>query len=275
MMQDLYKLGMDFLMNAFKDSISNIELFFLAYVLALAVFLFRKDRDIKAMFVYPILFALFTVFNPYLMIPIADKIGLAPRIRRIYWLLPINLVLAFSATWIIHALSKRWKQAATAIVFLLLIALLGENQLTHMVPAENIYKIKDETIAIANMIEDDAQTDDVKTCLYADIQLLELRQYDPSITNTIRRKDMLNWPLDPTNPDSIQDVLKENKSRHIFTMVLYHGVQTEPSIVKKHLKKNHIQYVIPNKEKGLEDYFQNMGLQKIGETEHYTLMRME
>ena len=47
-MQDLYQLGMDFLSNAFIDAFSNIEIFFLAYVLALLVFLFRKKKDLKA-----------------------------------------------------------------------------------------------------------------------------------------------------------------------------------------------------------------------------------
>ena len=73
-MQNLYELGMDFLNKAFDDSFSNIEFFFLAYAAALAVFWLRKKQNLKSFFVYPAVFAFFTVFNPYLMIPIADKI---------------------------------------------------------------------------------------------------------------------------------------------------------------------------------------------------------
>ena len=64
-MQNLYELGMDFLNKAFDDSFSNIEFFFLAYAAALAVFWLRKKHNLKSFFVYPAVFAFFTVFNPY------------------------------------------------------------------------------------------------------------------------------------------------------------------------------------------------------------------
>lgn len=273
-MQNLYKPGLDFLNRAFDDAFSNIELFFLAYLLALAMFWFRKKRDLKTVFVYPVLFALFTVFNPYLMIPVADKIGLSSRIRRIFWLLPVNLVLAFVMVWLIHRFSKRWKQTAVLAVCLILVTLAGECQLPHMVPAENIYKISNESIAIADMIENDAQTSEPKRCLFADIQLLELRQYNPSIYNTIRRKDILNWSMNPADPSSVEQVLNERSSHHILTMLLYYGVPVESDILKRYVKRFHIRYIIPNKEKGLDGYFGEMGYEVIGETEHFTVWRV-
>ncbi|TGY96599.1 hypothetical protein E5329_08520 [Petralouisia muris] len=275
MMQNLYELGMDFLNKAFDDSFSNIEFFFLAYVLALAVFWFQKKQNLKSFFVYPALFAFFTVFNPYLMIPIADKIGLAPRIRRIYWLLPVNLVLAFATTWLVYALSKRWKQAIAVILCLIAAAFFGENQWAHMIPAENSFKIKNETIEIADIIEKDADTADPKSCLFADLQLLELRQYDPSLLNVIRRKDMADWPVNPADPDWVQRVLNKKNSRRILTLVLYYGLTIDPAVFEEYMEKHQIQYVIPNKDKGLREYFGNMGYELVGETENFEVFRVE
>lgn len=275
MMQNLYELGMDFLNKAFDDSFSNIEFFFLAYVLALAVFWLRKKQNLKSFFVYPALFAFFTVFNPYLMIPIADKIGLASRIRRIYWLLPVNLVLAFAMTWLFFVLSKRWKKAIAVILCLIAVAFFGENQWTHIVPAENSFKIKNETIEIADMIEKDADTAEPKSCLFADLQLLELRQYDPSLLNAIRRKDMADWPVNLADPDWVQQTLNKKNSRRILTLVLYYGLQIDPAVLEKYMEKHQIQYVIPNKDKGLREYFGNMGYELVGETENFEVFRVE
>lgn len=273
-MQNLYKLGMDFLNKSFDDAFSNIEIFFLAYVLALVIFWLQKKQSLKAAFAYPALFALFTIFNPYLMIPIADAVGLSSRIRRIFWLLPINLVLAFVMVWLIHLLSKRWKRAIAAIALAALAAVLGESQFLHMVPAENIYKITDESIQIADIIETDAQTDEPKSCLFADIQLLELRQYDPSILNAIRRQEMLRWTIDPSDQDAVQQTLEKKQSRRILTLLLYYGVQLEPDVLKKNIKRHKIQYVIPNKDKGLGEYFQHAGYEAVGETEHFEVFRV-
>lgn len=273
MMQNLYELGMDFLNKAFDDSFSNIEFFFLAYAVILAVFWLRNKQNLKSFFVYPALFGFFTVFNPYLMIPVADKIGLAPRIRRIYWLLPVNLVLAFALVWLIYVLSKRWKQAAAVILCIFLIALCGESQWKHMIPAENSYKIKNETVAIADMIEQDADTHEPKSCLFADIQLLELRQYDASLLNAIRRKDMADWSVNAADPAQVQRVLDKKNSRRILTLVLYYGIQIDPAVLEKNMDKHQIQYVIPHKEKGLGEYFGNIGYELVGETEHYEVFR--
>ncbi len=273
-MQNFYRLGMDFLNKSFDDAFFNIGIFFLAYVLALAVFYLKKKHDLKSVFVYPALFAMFTVFNPYLMIPVAERIGLASRIRRIYWLLPVNLVLAFTIVWLIHLLSKRWKRAIGIIAFAVLIAVAGEGQFLHMVPAENIYKIKNESIQIADIIERDAKTDEPKSCLFADIQLLELRQYDPSILNTIRRQEMLRWSIDPTDPDMVQQTLDNKNSRRILTLLLYYGIQLEPAVLEKNITKHQIQYIIPNKNKGLGEYFRNAGYETIGETEHFEVFRV-
>lgn len=272
-MQNLYELGMDFLNKAFDDSFSNIEFFFLAYAAALAVFWLRKKHNLKSFFVYPAVFAFFTVFNPYLMIPIADKIGLAPRIRRIYWLLPVNLVLAFAMTWLIYVLSKWWKQAIAVSLCILAAAFFGESQWKHMVPAENGYKIKNETIEIADMIEKDAGTDKPKSCLFADLQLLELRQYDASLLNAIRRKDMADWQVNPADPDWVQRVLNKKNSRRILTLVIYYGLQIDPAILEEQMDKHQIQYAIPNKNKGLGDYFGTMGYELVGETENFQVFR--
>ncbi len=272
-MQDLYGLRMDFLNQAFDDSFTNIKVFFLFYLVALAVFWFRKNKELKSWFVYPALFALITVFNPYLMVPIADKIGLAPRIRRIYWLLPVNLVLAFALVWLTYRLTRHWQRALFAAAFTALIALVGESQLSYMVPAQNIYKVSQETIEIAAMIEEDAKGNGAKSCLYADVSLLELRQYDASILNTIRRKDMTKLIVNPADPASVQQVLDEKNSRRTLSMVLYYGVQVKPSIFKKYAKKYQIQYVIPNKDKGLGEYLELMGYQALGETEHFVVYK--
>ncbi len=266
-------MDLDFINRSFDEAFEHIEFFFLAYVAALFVFWFQKKKDSRPVFVYPALFAFFTLCNPYFMLPLMDKINLAPRIRRIFWLLPVNLVLAFVIVTCIHRLSKRWQRLAAAFVFCAVIAFFGESQLSHMAPAENIYKIKDETIAVAEILDGHAPKGQPKSCAFADIQLLELRQYDPSIQNTIRRKDMADWPgsLDLSDPANVQKTLDEKNGRRILTMALYHGIPVEPAILGKYIQKFKIQYIILNNDKPLGTYFIESGCTEIGETEHYTV----
>ena len=83
-----------FLYEMFRTAFGGIEWFLIAYFVCLAGFFVIGKERLSLGFLYPFLFMLLTIFNPFFIVPLAAKIGLTTRIRRLFWLLPVNLVLA-------------------------------------------------------------------------------------------------------------------------------------------------------------------------------------
>ena len=80
---------------------------------------------------------------------------------------------------------------------------------------QNIYKTSNEILEISSIIESDsAATGLEKRTLYSSQQLLELRQYDPSIRGILRRNDLLDWSIDPDDETQIADVIASNHHLH-------------------------------------------------------------
>ena len=88
-----------FLYEMFRTAFGGIEWFLIAYFVCLAGFFVIGKERLSLGFLYPFLFMLLTIFNPFFIVPLAAKIGLTTRIRRLFWLLPVNLVLAYAYYW--------------------------------------------------------------------------------------------------------------------------------------------------------------------------------
>ncbi|MFR1310472.1 MAG: hypothetical protein ACLSCO_17400 [Gallintestinimicrobium sp.] len=53
---------------------------------------YKKDRKLTDLFVWPFLTLLVTVYNPFLMRPIIEKMGWEDRYMRFYWPLPAEFL---------------------------------------------------------------------------------------------------------------------------------------------------------------------------------------
>ena len=66
----------------------NGALYLVPYLGCLVYLVYKKDKKLMELFVWPFLILLATVYNPFLMRPIIEKMGWEDRYMRFYWLDP-------------------------------------------------------------------------------------------------------------------------------------------------------------------------------------------
>lgn len=226
-------------------------------------------------FVYPFFFMALTVFNPFLIVPVGEVIGLLPRIRRVFWLLPVNLTLAFVFTWITFAPPKKHFRILAAVCIIALTAVLGSSVAPHLHMPDNIYKVSNTTVEISKLIEEDSAENNLeKIALYSDVELLELRQYDPSIRCVLRRNDLLDWSIDPTDQQAVNKVLKSKHVPHTLALVSRYGIEIKQSRFLKYMSRLNASYVITEPARDLQDYLTSAGFDMIGDIDGYKVYRL-
>lgn len=272
-MSQFYSLGMDFINLAFDNAFTGLYGFFFAYLVILVILYFQKNENLKSAFVYPAIFAVFTIFNPYIMLPIIQSIGLTSRVRRLFWLLPVNLLIAYAFTVLLLSQKRKLQRVVVFLVLTAFICLCGENMFSHMTKSENIYKVSNETLAISELLEEDADSSDEKNCLYTDLELLELREYDASICNLIRRNDLIKWNPDVSDPDTIQEIVSGKNSRQILSLPIRYGITIDQKLFQSQIEKADITYIIVSNTFDLDGYLTEMGYQAIGTTERFSVYR--
>ena len=63
----------------------NGALYLVPYLGCLVYLVYKKDKKLMELFVWPFLILLATVYNPFLMHPIIEKMGWEDRYMRFYW----------------------------------------------------------------------------------------------------------------------------------------------------------------------------------------------
>ena len=263
------------LYEAFRTAIGGVEWFVLAYVICLLCFFVIGKEYLGTGFVYPFVFMLLTIFNPFLIIPLSKVIGLLPRIRRLFWLLPVNLVLAFVLTWAVFALKKKGLRVILCAVAAVGIICGGSFAIPQMHKLENPYKTSNMIIEISRIIEEDAAENGLwKSVLHSDVELLELRQYDPSIHSVLRRSDMLDWSIDPENEKAVKQVVKSKHVIRNLALVSRYGIEIKQSRFLKYIKRARAPYVIPEPGRDLDTYLKSAGFEEIGNVNGRRIYRL-
>ena len=293
-MGSLFELShIQFLFEMFRSAVGGIEWFVLAYFICVALYFIIGREYLSAAFVYPVGFMLLTIFNPFLIVPLSEVIGLTTRIRRLFWLLPVNLLLAYTFTCICtieprksylsnppkntprQILTNRIRRVIAALCCIAFVVYFGSSMKPYLQEPENIYKTTNKIIEISRLINEDAQaTGTDKAALYSSQQLLELRQYDPSIRSLLRREDLLDWNLEDTSEESVQKVIKSNHRLHILALVSRYGIQIDPEIFLKNAKKCNANYIITHYDTYLSEYLISAGYEQIGIVEDFEIYRV-
>lgn len=293
-MESLFQLShIQFLFDMFRSAISGIEWFVLVYAICVACYFIIGREHLSPVFVYPVAFMLLTIFNPFLIVPLSEVIGLTTRIRRLFWLLPVNLLLAHAFTllctieprksWLSNPpkttqqqlLSNRIRRCIVGICCVIFIIYFGSSMKPYLQKPENIYKTTSKIMEISRLIEEDSRiTGTDKAALYSSQQLLELRQYDPSIRSLLRRQDLLDWEIDPADTEAVQKVIKSTHRLHNLALVSRYGIQIPLKKFKKYAKKCNANYIIAHYDTYLYEYLISAGYEQIGIVEDFEIYRV-
>lgn len=284
-MENFFRLShIEFVFDMFRSAFGGIEWFVVAYLFCIAVFFIIGRQSLNLAFVYPDAFMAVTIFNPFVIVPLSEVIGLTTRMRRLFWLLPVNLVLSYAFTGICmtpprksylsvppktthvqeaYNILHRSMAAGCCVLF---IALFGSSALPHLHVPQNLCKADDTVVQISELIEEDAAANGLfKKALYANENLLELRQYNPSILGMLRRSDMTEWSLNDRSQENIDRIIRSYHQPHILALVSRFGIRIDEAAFIETTQRCRIDYIIQEKEMELGDYYVSTGYELIGE----------
>lgn len=254
----------------FGESIFMMVLFAL-YVVSVCYLAVRGSKKEKALFVYPVVLWLLTVFNPLFVNRFVLMFHVETRYYRYFWMLPVAVLLVYMLVKLLDKCNKGGKIAVVAGV--VLVCFLCRSQMLNISePPTNPYRINDEVVAAADIVAADKTEDSVKVA-YNLFFYYEIRQYDASIKPFITLAELTAFPGSLTQ-EEIDLAIEEQDYHTLLQYVYLLGVEVDTDMLRDMLAAEELDYMFLEKGRGsLEAQLLECGCVEVGQTEHYLVLR--
>ncbi len=267
----LNNININFVKNWFTQYNGNLyfcSIFFIVIIL----FLVKGKTYKKYISVYTI-FLFFTVFNPLLAYIVFDFFGVSDEYYRFFWLLPINIIVAYFFIQITNSAKTRISKIGICLICLCLIFLFGKpvKKVSEIIDIpDNLYKVSDEVLEISEFIHA-ASDDNTPHVAAAHDLLMVLRQYDPSLQLTLNRDYALCWLGSP----GFQYLASSDyyKPQGAIMDVIYGGYTAEPESFLTGISSTQTQYLVYSKSVSIQEYLVSLGLKYVAETKNYIIYK--
>lgn len=168
----------------FQGTGMYIALFFISMIY---IFIKEKNKKVKALLIYfPIIILLITL-NPFFN-KLVGKILTDSVYWRVYWMLPLGIVITYAAVKFINNKNTDIKKIVSGIAIVVIIIMSGKliYYKDNYKKFGNLYKVPDEVIEVVEIIR---QGDEEKKKALTSEQLVPyIRQIDASIELAYRRE---------------------------------------------------------------------------------------
>lgn len=266
--------GLGFVLECFRR-FQGEGVFFFFFVVALVVFWYAKKHEHTWVMLY-ILGLGITVYNPVIVPFVVEKLELSDEYYRLLWLLPITILIAWMAAWIIRKMPKVWMQVIACLTFMAILALPGKSILDRDFSlAENLYKIPDEVIEICDVMHE--WTEEEQITVYADFDLTVLmNQYDPSYEMALSYGDVSNFKssYDPSKTAEYEEYFSPSMISKWFLYQIYErnyqGLEIPDAA--RSFAWLYVDYVILNKTDAMYEYTLTQNCIPVYETQNYVVM---
>lgn len=279
----LLQIDWMYTLRALDEQFDGVRLSLLLYIISLIVLLIIGKKKSREIFVFPIIIAIFTVFNPLIMSVIAGKIGLAARLKRIYFILPVAILIAYMAVSFVNKFKskKAWGIAAAGCtVFLAVILIISNTTVSTSIfgnIADNYSKMDKLVVEMDNMIHENTDSETAKV-LYTDSDFFEMHTYDPTINWESSRYYILDWQIDiaegETYEDAINRCLESGDRRGALTFIGYTGFTPDIDLYREALDSEQVDFIIINEESNLRDFYDENGFKMIGQSGSFLLYKV-
>lgn len=241
--------------------------YFVLCAAALILILWYRKKEARYLFIWYPLVLTVTVFNPFLMNLVIEKLDFESEYYRFFWLLPMGFLLAYALVEAATHLKHVWQRTGLVILLGALIVVWNQDALkqigTISMP-KNVYKVEDDLLAVTAIIHADSLEEEPKAALPLEYNL-QARQYDPSLRLTIERNKMMFW----LGNDTVGSFTEENKSykyQSEIMDVIYGGQNIDPAVLKRALRLTHTDYLVAYKRNAVHETIEAAGCTAIGET---------
>lgn len=162
----------------------------ISWFLVALVYLFfqEKEKDKRILFVYVPSVVLLLIFNP-LFFRIFSRVTEEGIYFRMFWLLPVTVVIGYSAVKVWESLGG-WKRVSFGILAALLIMLSGKWVYSNPLfgKAENLYHVPQEVVELCDTIKIEGRE---IMAAFPEEFLLYVRQYSPYVCMPYGRSDTM------------------------------------------------------------------------------------
>lgn len=266
MMENLRFLWESFLTYTEKNPIWYLYFFSLLYIL------FAGKKEGRKIFIYPLVAECLTIFNPVLLGILITKFGFGNRYLRFFWMLLFYGVIAYAGVHLISRFKNVWLQTAGFLVAVAVIAGFGTpvfkgGEVPPYEKASNSRFVSEEILALSNLYHSEGLKQ--PHVLFDGWQLLNYRSYDPGLTSELTRarfEYMLEHDEETFLKGKASDEIKA-----IFQVHYYGDYNVPKETFFQALQTEKIDYVSAVKGSALNEYLQETGLYKVGDSGSYTV----
>lgn len=245
MINDMFNLTLKWIY--FFNGEGNYLIIFLISLLFLIYLKTYKNN--KYFLLYNTCLVLIIILNP-IAVKILSKIMGENVYWRVFWILPITIVIPFVAT-LVTVNSKKYLKYLIGILLIVIFITNGKYIFTsnNFAEAENIYKLPSESIQVCEIIKSDTKV------VFPPELTPYIRQYDSSIKMLFGRSASF----------------EEAKLvyRNFLTDVLNVGLISNTAI------NFDCEFIVYSREKELDGKFSDYGFDKVGETKKYIILKRE
>lgn len=232
----------------FKGSGMYIALFFVAI---LYIYLKEDNKKIKSFLVYFPIIILLVTLNP-IFNKIVGKIFTASVYWRVYWMLPLGVVIAYAAVRFINSENEKSKKVIATIGIIITIMISGKliYNKENYIQVSNLYKVPDEVLEVVEVIRQGKE--EKKKALTSEQLVAYIRQVDASIELAYRRE--------PTG-------YLDNE----FVRIMHSGISED---IVNMAFENDCNYIVLDRGLVINVELHYFGFERIAETENFIIYRV-
>ena len=248
----------------------NGALYLVPYLGCLVYLVYKKDKKLMELFVWPFLILLATVYNPFLMRPIIEKMGWEDRYMRFYWLLPAEFLCAYLLARLVNRKAKREVQFAVGVVVLGIVFLCGSS-LVKYIPDENVYKIDSWVLETSELIAEASKKEN-PVILVDQEMYSSIRQYDPTVIEAVNNTGMARYMFTDTEELPVDGQYDDHSTA---VSLFVKGVEVDASIMNEIFAERQVDFFVRNTRYYSAEYLQQLDLTYVGAVEGYEVYRCE
>lgn len=272
-MQGIYleELGLKFVKTCLSTYLGELY-FFGIFIACIILFITHTNKTQKYISIYTF-FLFSTIFNPFLVKIVFGYFGMDEVYYRFFWLLPINIIVAYLGTYCISKFSGYAKKAIMAMAIFCIVLLMGNPSIspsTLLTMPDNLYKVSDEILEISECIHQSSDEKNPSVAVAPDL-IMTIRQYDASLQLTLYRDIVLCWQgMSLFQEWATNDLYQLQKP---IMDVIYGGDTSNPEAFQQSMASTSTQYLVFSKDIDIQAFLQELGAQYIAETTSYVIYK--
>lgn len=230
------------------------------YIISLLyIYIIRNNKNNMTLFLNYSLLMIVVIFNPlvaHIIITfIEDQVY-----WRIFWILPMTIIIAYAATEIIVNISEKQRKIIVLITLFTILSLGGKFIFTsaNYSNPSNWYKLPAQTIEVCNIIENDSNGE-IRVVVPTELAAT-IRQYDANINMVYGREGNVF-----VNDSTYRDRLT------LYALMLEYGMDLQS--LSKSMNVFKCNYIVFNKSISLSLAPENYGFQYVASTDLYVIYR--